>query len=189
MPLIAICGSQGQGKTTVLASLAEMGYNVIYPKTSRTILTEWGMTLNEVNKSAELTKKFQDQILDRHHELNSVGISSNEIYFTERSYADVFTYTILALGSFNEYSEWLDSYYDRCKELQSIYDMVIKLGGREATVEDDGIRSVNKQFSTIVDLTLTHYLMDFGGGYYPVNVPDHDSRISEIRDLTKFMDV
>jgi predicted ATPase len=185
MSLIAISGSQGQGKTTVLTALAELGYNIIPHKTSRLILSEWGYTLNEVNKDLGLTKRFQDEILVRHIENNQSAIDSDDTYFTERSFADVFTYTIFALGSFNEYSEWLDGYYAKCKEGQRMYDAVIRLSGRTGNVDNDGIRSVNRHFTDSIDIVLNYYLSDFGVPILDVDVSDHDKRLEIILDYLK----
>jgi len=43
--LIAISGSQGCGKSTVLKELKDRGYNVTERKTARSILNDWGVTL------------------------------------------------------------------------------------------------------------------------------------------------
>lgn len=181
MPLITICGSQGQGKTTVLASLAELGYNIIPHKTSRIILDEWGVTLNAINKDLKLKREYQDEILVRHQLNNSEAINSDELWFSERSFADIFTYTLLSMGPFNEYSGWLDEYYDKCKAGQKVYDCVIQLGGRVADVEEDGVRSTNQHFTKSVDIILTHYIQDFGTGVLHINTPDHDQRMETIK--------
>lgn len=185
MPLITISGSQGQGKTTVLTSLAEIGFNIVPHKTSRLILDEWGYTLNQVNKDLNLTKEFQDEILVRHHQNNLEAINSDKIWFSERSYADVFTYTIFALGSFNEYSGWLDHYYEKCKAGQKSYTAVIRLSGRTTSVDDDGVRSVNQHFTKSIDIVLNHYLKDFDVPVLNVDTPDHEKRISIILDYLK----
>jgi predicted ATPase len=185
MSLIAVCGSQGQGKTTILSSLSEEGHNVVGYKTSRTILKEWGYTLNEVNKDPELTKKFQDEILVRHHSNNIDAINSDDIFFSERSYADIFTYTLLALGSFNEYSKWLNEYYEKCKIGQRSYDAIIRLGGRTFNVSNDGTRSVNVHFTNTVDMVLKHYIKDFGTPLLSVDTPNHNKRMEIILQYIK----
>ena len=185
MSLIAISGSQGQGKTTILSSLGEEGYKIVSHKTSRSILNEWGYTLNEVHKSPELTKKFQDEILVRHHLNNIDAINSDDLFFTERSYADIFTYTMFALGSFNEYNNWLNEYYEKCREGQRLYDAVIRLGGRTFNVSDDGVRSVNIHFTNAVDMVLEYYIKDFGTPVLNVTVPNHNKRMDIIRQYIK----
>jgi predicted ATPase len=184
MSLITISGSQGQGKSTVLTSLAERGFNIVTYKTSRLILDEWGVTLNEVNKDLELKKRYQNEVLIRHHQNNIAAIESNELYFSERSYADIFTYTLFSLGPFNEYSTWLDEYYEKCKAAQQGYAGIIRLSGRTANVDNDGVRSVNQHFTEAIDIVLHHYLLDFGGNVLHVDTPDHDERIGII--LEKF---
>lgn len=185
MALITICGSQGQGKTTVLSSLAEAGYNVIPHKTSRSILTEWGVTLNEVNKDLELKKKYQDEVLIRHQLNNMTALESDDLYFSERSFADIFTYTLLSVGAFNEYHDWLNNYYEECKKQQSVYHSVIKLGGRANDISDDGVRSINDHFTNMVDIMLTHYINDFGCPLLDVNTPSHDDRMQIILDYVE----
>jgi predicted ATPase len=185
MPLITVCGSQGQGKTTVLSSLAEAGYNVIPHKTSRSILDDWNLTLNEVNKDLELKKKYQDEVLVRHQINNMVAAQSEDLYFSERSYADIFTYTLLSVGAFNEYCDWLNEYYDKCKESQAIYHSAIRLGGRSNDVSDDGVRSINHHFTNMVDIMLTYYLHDFGCQLLDVNTPSHSERMDIILDYVE----
>jgi predicted ATPase len=182
MALIAICGSQGQGKTTVLASLQELGYTVSFPKTSRSILNEWDVSLEEVNRNPQLKMKFQDEIIQRHYLHNMQFVDTPAIVFTERSFADIFVYTILSLGPFNEFSQWLDEYYERCKDYQKIYQNIFKLEGRVDDVENDGVRSVNRHFTQSVDTLLRYYLDDFGVNVNIIDDPDHESRIKLISD-------
>lgn len=185
MSLIIISGSQGQGKSTVLTSLAELGHNIVTHKTSRLILDEWGVTLAEVNKDLELKKVYQEEVLIRHYQNNVEAIKSDELYFSERSFADIFTYTLFSLGPFNEYSEWLDGYYDKCKAGQQAYKAVIRLSGRTANVDNDGVRSVNQHFTKSIDIVLGHYLKDFGVPVLDVDTPDHEERLIIIQDYLK----
>lgn len=181
--LVAICGSQGQGKTTVLSSLQERGHRVSFPKTSRSILEEWGVTLEEVNKQPKLKMEFQDEIIKRHYEHNMGSAESGDhVIFTERSFADIFVYTVLSLGPFNEFSTWLDDYYNRCKEYQKIYSSIFKLEGRVNDVEEDGVRSVNQHFTQSIDTLLRYYLDDFGVRVNIIDDPDHTNRIKLIEE-------
>ena len=63
--LVAICGSQGSGKSTTLEEIKKLGFNVVERKTSRSILEDWDVTLEQVNNDQELTYKFQDEITKR----------------------------------------------------------------------------------------------------------------------------
>lgn len=180
--LITISGAQGQGKTTVLNALAELGYTVIPKKTSRSILADWGMSLHDVNKSHSLTYNFQEEIIERQYRKDSALLNSSEIYFSERSYADIFSYALNILGAFNEYDVWMNDYYRRCKEYQQAYDCVIYLSGREFyTPEDDGVRSINKQFAKMMDLTIRNFVTDFdNGNVVYIDTPSYDERIEAV---------
>lgn len=156
--LIAIAGSQGSGKTTILTALEELGYKTIKRKSSRSILDEWGVTLSEVNNNRELTVKFQDTIIKRKFDDEINAFEDQEtIWFTERSFADFFTYALVALGKDNEYDEWITAYYDRAKTAQQIYDHVFYIEGGKFDVAPDGVRGVNQYYSTMVDMVMKHF--------------------------------
>lgn len=182
MTLIGISASQGQGKTTVLKSLEKLGYTIIPQKTSRSILESWNMTLNQVNATNWLTQKFQDEILTRHYN-NFLHIKNlPNINIQERTLADVFSYGLNILGPFNQFDIWLDEYYEKCKKLQQNYDCVIYLSGRKNfKVEDDGVRSINKHFSNMIDMLIKYYVNDFdNGNVLYVDTSNHEERIEII---------
>lgn len=184
MSVVAISGAQGQGKSTILAALEAEGYQTIPNKTSRTILSEWGMSLNEVNKYAPLTKIFQEEILARHSEYMAPYIESHHTFFIERSFADIFTYCLFQLGPYNEYNEWVKDYYIRCQEQQQKLLGVIYLSGRTYTPEEDGVRSTNPFFSAAVDKLIYHHLTTFDiptNKVLLVDQSDHVARLNLIR--------
>lgn len=153
--LFAISGSQGSGKTTVLNALRERGFPTVERKTSRSILEEWGVTLSEVNNNRDLTIKFQDEIIKRKFEDEQAAAKDpSRIWFTERTYADLFTYALIAVGKDNEYSDWIDDYYLRCKTLQESYKHNFYLQGGLFGVEQDGVRGSNKHYATMVDVVM-----------------------------------
>jgi len=123
--LVAISGSQGAGKSTVLDKLKASGYNVIDRKSSRSILDEWDVTLQEVNGNRDLTLEFQDEIIKRKYidELQYIDTQYDEVWFTERTYADLFTYALISLGKDNVNSKWIDHYYDLCKKYHKAIQM------------------------------------------------------------------
>ena len=180
---MSISGSQGQGKSTTIAMLKDRGIKVIENKTSRTILKEWGFTLHEVNKYPPLVKKFQEEILRRHYEYNIAASESTEWYVTERSFADIFTYAMFALGSYNEYSEWINEYFEKCARMQQIFDVSCYLTGRAFTPENDGVRSVNIHFNRSVDALIKLHLDTFAKLKSPVflvDTPDKHERCNAI---------
>ena len=157
--LFAISGSQGSGKSTVLQSLQDKGFPVVQRKTSRSILDEWGVTLSQVNNDRELTVKFQDEILARKQADEKEAVEDlSRIWFTERTYADLFTYALIAIGKDNEYSDWMNDYFDRCKMLQESYKHNFYLRGGMFTVEADGVRGANPHYANMVDVVMKNVL-------------------------------
>ncbi|MNE29703.1 hypothetical protein D3C80_1231940 [compost metagenome] len=70
---------------------------------------------------------------------------------------DLFVYTLINLGKHNEYSTWLDAYYDKCLENQQHYDGIFYVRSGLFDVSHDGVRGSNQHYSKLVDLTLEHY--------------------------------
>lgn len=156
--LIAISSSQGAGKTTALQALSDRGYKIVERKTSRSILKDWGVSLQDVNSTPDLTIKFQDEILTRKLADDSQSVTdSTACVFTERSFVDLFTYSLVALGHDNRYSDWLDDYYHRCISAQQIYDKVYYFTAGHFKVEADGVRGSNRHYSRMVDITMFEY--------------------------------
>lgn len=156
--LISISGSQGSGKSTLVAKLTELGYSSVTRKTSRSILSDWGVTLEEVNANTLLTLRFQDEILERKMNDDMLAMqTSSAPVFTERSFADLWTYALVALGSTNTCSDWLDAYYRKCCAAQQIYDKVYYLRAGHFKPEHDGVRGSNRHYSRMVDLTMVDY--------------------------------
>lgn len=154
--LISISGAQGSGKTTILQEIERLGYNVIGRKTSRSILTEWNKTLDDVYADNNLMLKFQDELILRKEKDEAPAIASTQMWFTERSYADVFAYTLIVLGKNNKNSDWLNAYYDHCQLLNSQYGLIfyVKQFDTNKNAEDDGVRGINKYYSKLVDRTI-----------------------------------
>lgn len=154
MPLIAVAGSQGTGKSTLIDALP---YAKITRKTSRSILSDWGVSLSEVNNNRELTVRFQDEILARKLADEAEAVDSPDVYFTERTFADLFVYALVAIGKDNEYSDWLDDYYTRCVAAQWRYHKVFFLTGGHFQPVNDGVRAINRHYSWMVDAAMQHY--------------------------------
>lgn len=157
--LYTVSGAQGSGKSTVLDRIEALGYPVIQRKTSRSILSDWGKTLDEINDDVELSKQFQDEILTRKIEDEAAAVASSDIWFTERTYMDLFVYALINLGKFNEHSDWLDSYYHRCRQAQHTYAHIFYLQSGLFPVASDGIRGSNHHYSRLVDIILEDYTL------------------------------
>lgn len=181
--ILALSGAQGQGKTTLLKTLETKGYNVEYNTNARNTLIEMGMTLTEVYSNPESAKEFQDRILVGQEQIDNRLNKLDGVIITERSYADIFTYALFALGNLNTYDKWLSDYYDKCVALQCNYNHVVFLTGRIYTPEDDGVRSTNTQFGNSVDLVLEHYtreLCSFPTTYRHLAYTDMDMCVNSI---------
>lgn len=187
--LVGISGSQGQGKSTVCDSLMQRGFKVVQNKTSRSILSDWGYTLNEINSYQPLTVKFQDEILVRHIRTNVAAAESSDLYVSERTFADIFVYSLFVLGPFNAYSNWLNEYYYKCMEAQRMYSGIVYLTGRQYTPQNDGVRSINQHYTTAVDDLINKYLHDFSlddvisSPVWVINHPDNETRVNQICSL------
>lgn len=152
--LVAISGSQGSGKSTIIQKIAELGYNTINRKTSRSILGDWGVTLHEVNNNHDLTTRFQEEITRRKHQDELEAIQSDQLWFTERTHADLFTYALVSLGKDNTYSQWLNQYYATCMKHNQQYAAVYYLRAGHFNIEHDGVRGSNMHYSRMVDVTM-----------------------------------
>lgn len=155
--LIAISGSQGSGKSTTLAAIKQAGFNIIERKTSRSILTDWKVTLQEVNDDPELTTRFQFEISRRKWEDELRATLSTKVWFTERTHADLFTYALVSLGKDNQYSDWLNEYYTQCEQFNLHYDHAFYLTAGHFDPEHDGTRGSNKHYSRMVDITMLDF--------------------------------
>jgi GTP cyclohydrolase I len=152
--LVAISGSQGSGKSTILNTIEEMGFPIINRKTSRSILEDWDVTLQDVNNDADLTTKFQDEITLRKFNDEKDAIQSDLLHFTERTHADLFTYALVSLGKDNAYGSWLNGYYRTCMKFNQYYHMAFYLRAGSFAVEHDGTRGSNQHYSRMVGSVL-----------------------------------
>lgn len=152
--LIAISGSQGSGKTTILNRISEMGFDCVARKTSRSILEDWGVTLQQVNNDDELTTRFQEEITKRKFQDEEEAMADRKLWFTERTHADLFTYALVTLGKNNHFSDWLNKYYEMCMERSQWYQHVFYLRAGHFVVASDGTRGENCHYSRMVDLTM-----------------------------------
>lgn len=184
MPIVAISGSQGSGKSTILKELENAGFSCVDRKTSRSILTDWGVTLQEVNNNPELTIKFQDEIIERKHHDETITMlsSASPLWFTERTYADLFTYALVSLGKDNRYTEWLSEYYKKCMLYQQSYGLVYYLRAGFFNVVSDGVRGAGRHYSRMVDLTMLDFTqqMTHNSRLNIIETPDISERVSII---------
>jgi hypothetical protein len=198
--LIAISGSQGCGKTTVLNEIEKRGFNVIKRKTARSVLEDFSVkTLDEIYANPELLMKWQELIYQRKVEDEKEAIESEELWFTERSFADLFSYAVMAIGKNNAYSTWVNKYYDMCNMQNFEYLHAFYIHGGYFTPENDGVRGVNQHYSTMIDVSMYMFTkqmfrVDEKEGYYyrfsDIEVSDLSERTRTIMtvSLNKFLE-
>lgn len=183
--IIGISSSQGQGKSTIISSLHERGYNVIQSHTSRKILDEWGISLPEIESNTKLRVKFQEEVFLRHYELIRKYNERNGVYIIERTFLDIFSYTLISLGLYNEFSSWLDEYYHKCKNAQSLFSLTFVLNGLniQDPEKNDGVRSINQHFSKLVHGAIVQSaesMIDDEKKIIEIYSPDHEERLENI---------
>ncbi len=154
--LVAISGSQGSGKSTIVDGLVEDDFLVIERKSARSILKKWNVTLQEINDDAKLTMKFQEEIslLKFKDEEAAILSRDNQLWFTERTHADLFTYALVSLGKDNRYTNWLNEYYSSCLKYSQLYDAVYYLKSGSFGIQHDGTRGSGIHYSRMVDLIM-----------------------------------
>jgi hypothetical protein len=135
-----------------------------------------------VNNDRPLTIRFQEEVLKRKIEDERDAVNSSEVYVTERTYADLFVYALVAIGKDNEYSNWLDEYYHRCAEAQRTYDHVFYLTAGHFQPVDDGVRAINKHYSWMVDACMRQYttVMTTNDKWVVIDGADLQVRVSAV---------
>lgn len=181
--LVAISGTQGSGKTTLLNELETMGHNIIQRKTARSILSDWGTTLEEVYNSKDDIMKFQIEIARRKHSDELFATHDKAIWFTERSYADLMVYTTINLGGFNQYSDWLNDYYNMLLSHNKSYDFVFQLDGGKFDIADDGVRSINKHYGLLTEAALPAFNRAMSKSFYHVEASSLSLRCYDILSI------
>lgn len=156
--LIAVSGAQGSGKSTVIKELERQGHPVVKRKTSRSLLQDWGKTLDQIFSDLDLTVQFQNELLRRKRQDEHDAWLDTAVWFTERSYTDVFTYAVVYLGRHNKYSEWLDTYFEECTKSNNTYEHVFYLQSGFFDVEHDGVRGSNQHYANMVNVTMMNCL-------------------------------
>lgn len=144
--LVAISGTHGSGKSTLINQLASVKYYAptllgCYPsqssiyidnfKVARSVQAQFGMTVAEAWKDPKTLMEFQEAVFFqklKHDE--QLKARTEDYVIVERSFLDIMVYAKLGL-SFNSHisSEmleiWIEDYQFRCMHSQTIYDGIV----------------------------------------------------------------
>ena len=130
--VIGLSGPQGGGKTTLLNGLAENGIIVDEFKVSREVQKQLGWeNLSNVMESPQTMMQFQAKVRDVKYvrELENRARTDVDVVLTERTFADISSYTQLWCWELVEQDKWsvkdaiefLVSYTELCKSNQLVY--------------------------------------------------------------------
>lgn len=152
--LISISGPQGSGKSTLIKGFMEIRSDVklIERKTARSVLKDMGITLEDVYESRHTQMSFQLALLHRKSidEFDAYQ-DFDSLWITERSFADIFAYTVGYLGKHNDNNQMIDEFYEEAEIYQNRYNAVIYLPGGHFDIFDDGVRPINKHYGRLID--------------------------------------
>ena len=167
--------------------MVKQGYHVADQNIARSILSDWDLTLQRVNKDTDLTVRFQDEVIERKWKAEKDDVTHTNLVFTERTYADLFTYALIAIGKDNEYSDWVDDYFDRCAQAQQTYNANFYLPSGKFQIEHDGVRGSNRYYGRMVDHTMRDVLSQMNRGldektYKVIGCPTIDIDAKEVDD-------
>lgn len=162
---ISICGASGTGKSSIIEGLKLLHHNnpkVVFVdrKSSRSILAEWNVTLEDVNSNHALTCKFQEEMIKRKFNDDFIDVAEHEncVIITERCFVDLFVYCIAVLSSQNKYNAWINNYFESCAEYNSNYDEIFYLPSNKFSITHDGVRPTNIHFNNMIDATMKVYM-------------------------------
>jgi len=179
--LIAVSGSQGSGKSTVLSALESKGYTVMQRKISRSILHDWNVSLEEVNTDPILTLKFQDEILERKLSDEADHVNSSEIVFTERTFLDSYVFYMFSFGNKHDFIEHITDYHTKCVVYDRSYTNICMIPSGKFAVVDDGVRNSNNLYAESIDIVLRHNLATYyDTKTYNIDSVSVEARVEEI---------
>lgn len=174
--LIAVSGTQGSGKSTLIKALSQdkaetliKGHLIYFDhfKVARSVQAKLGWTLAEAVNDINRVIQFQEQIYDQkvRHDI-SLTNKEFDFVFVERSFIDIAVYTTLwfeqhLANTVHANWMWLEDYISKCAEAQKIYDgLVIVPKHPNLAIEHDPHRAsseLNGQFETIFLLKYLYF--------------------------------
>jgi nicotinamide riboside kinase len=130
--IIAVSGSQGVGKSTLLNKLSCLDYAVDRFSVSRSVQKKLNYSaLSEALSSYEIMKDFQEEVLTTKlgHDALLKSKCTGDTMFVERSFYDILAYAETWSKRFPsskpQIENWLSGFKTACCLNQEIYDAVI----------------------------------------------------------------
>lgn len=121
MTVVAISGTHGVGKTTLLSGLAKAGFPVLTFSVSRATQKKMGYaSLAEAIDTSEKMKAFQTRLSMEKYKVDSPLQRADTLFLVDRSLADVAAYArawAMRTGS-QEVVDWAREFWDQCHEVQ-----------------------------------------------------------------------
>ena len=159
---IVFTGAQGTGKTTLVNRLAEK-YNIRTLSIARDKANETGWTAATPG-SVEYQKDLYDTLYKK--------LSSKKSYLSDRALSCVAAYTFnhaLADMENAEFKKLADTQYKKfCKFHNDNPDVLIVYTPVEFEIENDGVRSTDKELQAQIDFLIKNILDTTGAQYLTV---------------------
>ena len=143
---IVIVGAQGVGKTTLANDLAEALKIDVLPEVARGMIEE-GYELDK-----KVTEEIEYEILKRQVTLEQ-GTKGD--YIADRCLIDLMAYVMILFGHAGDLIDAVN------KELMKAKYNIIFYIEPEFEIEDDGVRSTDETFQSVLDAEIRLLLTDF----------------------------
>lgn len=173
MTRIIFTGAHGTGKTTILNHFKREGYKVI-TEVVRSLHSSTGIPINE-----EGTSESQKTIFNTYHDL----LTSKESYISDRGLVDVMAYTGYARErgkvdqeTYIDLMQKFISFLWANKDIKYVYFPI------EFGVEDDGVRSIDREFQRDIDERIVGIMDDLEIPYMVVHGTPEE-RIEQVKKL------
>lgn len=192
--LIGLSGPQGGGKTTLLNGLKDKSIVVDDFKVSREVQKQLGWdSLSQVMESPDTMMAFQAKVRDVKYvrELENAARTDVDMILTERTFADIATYTQLWSWELVDAGKWevkdaiefLVGYVELCKSNQKVYagNLIlpamphIKFEADPHRAEKRHIEFVAEQLDRFFDLAHPRTVPTF-----KITEPSVDGRVAQV---------
>ncbi|MBA3047418.1 AAA family ATPase [Patescibacteria group bacterium] len=148
-----ITGSHGTGKTTLSKHIAGRNNYKLLPESPRQAL-QLGFPINE---NTPIETEFW--IFGKQLEMEMIA---GDNYIADKCFIDLLAYAICIFGNNLEFIKVLREITERAVRK---YDVVIYLPSGEFPIEDDGVRSTDPKFQAKIDELIVEILHDFNIKY------------------------